>query len=277
MIKIIIEAIKPSLLLILLFLVVYITTISLSVFTNSEAMKNVLFIIALSAGSLALLSKEIRKFILPSNSNEIIKSLIINSTKFELDNECIHQNDVDDKNTTTENSVDRIENSFNKTLKRLENEANASFRTGLIYSIFGIFFSSVGLVVWGYMLFLFGERTFESWDNYLWWSIPRISFAIAIEIIAAFFFRLYSKSIIDRKHYHNEMTNIESKMTASFLANDNSGAHIMMHEIIRKLNNTDRNNVLLKGETTVELEIEKAKASNYEALAGVLSDLSSKK
>jgi len=83
--------------------------------------------------------------------------------------------------------------------------------------------------------------------------IPRIMLVIFIEVFAYFFLRLYKSGLDEIKYFQNELTNIESKLAAvefSYITNNQEGLRVS----IAALSNTERNFVLEKGQTTVELE-----------------------
>ena len=83
--------------------------------------------------------------------------------------------------------------------------------------------------------------------------IPRITLVIFIEIFAYFFLRLYKDSLSDMKYFQNELTNLESKNIA-LLASINHENNVGLEQILIELSKTERNHVLDKGQTTVELE-----------------------
>ncbi|MDX6529350.1 MAG: hypothetical protein QOH41_1640 [Blastocatellia bacterium] len=83
--------------------------------------------------------------------------------------------------------------------------------------------------------------------------VPRVSFAIFIEVFSFFFLRLYKSSLEDIKYYHNELTNLDSRLLALEIAMKQQSQDAL-NPILLGLLNTDRNYVLRSGESTVELE-----------------------
>lgn len=83
--------------------------------------------------------------------------------------------------------------------------------------------------------------------------IPRVLLVVFVEVFAYFFLRLYRNGLSEIKFFQNELTNIESKLTAIEFAyiTKNDGA---LKSAIEALSSTERNFVLDKGQTTVELE-----------------------
>ena len=83
--------------------------------------------------------------------------------------------------------------------------------------------------------------------------IPRIMLVVFIEVFAYFFLRLYRNGLSEIKYFQNELTNIESKLAAfefSYITNNEEGLKVS----IEALSKTERNFILEKGQTTVELE-----------------------
>jgi hypothetical protein len=88
-------------------------------------------------------------------------------------------------------------------------------------------------------------------------GIPRL--AVFIEIFSLFFLRLYRAGLDEIKFFQNELTNVETKYAAleSALASKNAD---LTERVIGLLAETERNFLLRKGESTVELE--RAKIDN---------------
>jgi len=104
------------------------------------------------------------------------------------------------------------------------------------------------------------EVTFDSSAHVLSYYVPRISFVVFIEVFAYFFLRLYKANLSDIKFYQNELTTMESKAVAlkSALMEGKADA---LAGILKQLSTTERNFILKKGDTTVELERERIDAA----------------
>ncbi|WP_253377364.1 hypothetical protein [unidentified bacterial endosymbiont] len=90
--------------------------------------------------------------------------------------------------------------------------------------------------------------------------VPRVSLVLFIEVFAYFFLRLYRDGLSEIKYFQNELTNVESKLAAvefSFITNNPEGLKLS----IDALSKTERNFILEKGQTTVELEKAKSDTS----------------
>ncbi|WP_397452546.1 hypothetical protein [Pseudomonas sp. NA-150] len=83
--------------------------------------------------------------------------------------------------------------------------------------------------------------------------LPRLSFVLLIELFAYFFLRLYKASLSEIKYFQNEITNIEAKSLALriALAVDSPTS---LNKAIGALVETERNHILEKGQSTVDLE-----------------------
>jgi len=82
---------------------------------------------------------------------------------------------------------------------------------------------------------------------------PRALLIIFIELIAFFFLKLYKTGLDEIKYFQNELTNLESKFIALEVAimEKNPTA---LKSAIDVLSKTERNFILTKGQSTVELE-----------------------
>lgn len=93
--------------------------------------------------------------------------------------------------------------------------------------------------------------------------IPTFSLILFIELFAYFFLRLYKNGLSDMKYFHNELTNIESKLIAVEVSYITQNTEVMK-DALNVLVQTERNFILKKGETTVELERAKSESKNIQ-------------
>jgi hypothetical protein len=87
--------------------------------------------------------------------------------------------------------------------------------------------------------------------------LPKISIVIFVEIFAYFFLRLHRDGLAEIKYFQNELTNVESKLIALESAFASNQPNAIKHAL-KALSDTERNHILEKGQTTVELERAKA-------------------
>jgi hypothetical protein len=182
------------------------------------------------------------------------------------------------ENVTTSMNIDirvrDINNLFKTTLYRLRKErCSLSHRGNLNLSI-GIVTTISGLLFLGYFVL---NRNIKIDDPLLYTSyiVPRLSFVVFIEIFAYFFLKLYKSSLSEIKYFQNEMTNVESKYI-SFLVASRLKDEKIFTEIIKDLVMTERNYVLEKGQTTVDLEKIKAEKETFSDIVPKILDFANK-
>lgn len=114
--------------------------------------------------------------------------------------------------------------------------------------------------------------TVVDWRERLPVYLLRISVAFFVEVFSFFFLRLYRASLQEIKYFQNELTNIEARAMAlefALLVDDKEIARVLITELVR----TERNFVLKKGESTVELELSKAEVRGAREATEVLGKL----
>lgn len=89
--------------------------------------------------------------------------------------------------------------------------------------------------------------------------VPRFMLVVFIEVFAYFFLRLYRNGLSEIKYFQNELTNFEAKLIAVeyAVATDHAEA---LKTSLESLARTERNFILEKGQTTVELERAKSES-----------------
>jgi hypothetical protein len=83
--------------------------------------------------------------------------------------------------------------------------------------------------------------------------LPKLSLVLAIELLAFFFLSLYRSSLAEIKYFQNETTNVESRLLALRVAL-NVKSDELTKDVVAQLARTERNFVIDKGHTTVDLE-----------------------
>jgi hypothetical protein len=86
--------------------------------------------------------------------------------------------------------------------------------------------------------------------------VPRVSLVLLIELFAYFFVRLYKESLGGIKHFQNELTNVESKQIALEAALDRNTPELRS-QVGQAMSGTERNFILNKDQTTVDIERER--------------------
>lgn len=141
---------------------------------------------------------------------------------------------------------------FEQSHLRLGKEIESLSRRGNLNLSLGVMTTVAGLFLLG--VFVFSTET-SSKDpvEFSIHFVPRLTLVVFIEVFAYFFLRLYKSSLAEIKYFQNEMTNLESRaiaLRAAFRAGDPK----TVSEIISALGGTERNHVLNKGQTTVDIE-----------------------
>ncbi len=142
-------------------------------------------------------------------------------------------------------------------IRRLSLRANTNLAIGSVTTL-------VAVIVL-YITVVSNHINFSDTVSMISYFIPRISLVIFIEVFAFFFLKLYKSNLDNVRYYHNEMTNIETRIISlktSIINADKS----TINELIKELSKTERNFVLKKGETTIELERLKSEKNENKSL-----------
>jgi hypothetical protein len=103
---------------------------------------------------------------------------------------------------------------------------------------------------------------------------PRLSITVIVELVAFFFLRTYARTLTDIRYVQNEFTNVEMKLIALHASIDLKYEDIAK-EALLSLVDTERNHVLEKGQTSLELERERLETEGFvagaQAFAGVFN------
>ncbi len=128
-------------------------------------------------------------------------------------------------------------------------------RNSIVNLIIGILSSIAAIIFLAYSILATNDLKL-SWDVFLMHFLPRLTFVILIQLFTYFFLRLYRNNLEDAKYFQNELTNLNSKISALKIAHilDNGDK---INELLTQLAATERNFKLMKDESL--LSIEKAK------------------
>lgn len=147
--------------------------------------------------------------------------------------------------------------------KRLGGEVLRLGRRGTVNLVIGLVLAVAGVVVLLYVanslrdeLLAFqpvSAGALSTWPVFVTLQLMRLSLVVFLEAFALFFLRLYRSNIEDIKYYQNELTNLEVWF-AALAAAQQTGNGKTIASILNRLSQIERNFVLKRGETTVELE-----------------------
>ncbi|MFH6967640.1 hypothetical protein [Flavobacterium sp. FlaQc-28] len=165
--------------------------------------------------------------------------------------------------------LDLIEGELLNTKVRIERETSRLSRYAYTNLMIGFITTFLAIFFLGYSLLGVESKEITS-NEYFFHFLPRFSLSILVEIFSFFFLKLYKSNLEDIKYFNNEKTNIEMKIIAiktAFVFDDKES----VKQLIIELAKTERNFILKKGESTVELEKRKSDLnSNDNLLNGIL-------
>jgi hypothetical protein len=164
---------------------------------------------------------------------------------------------------------------MNESRARLMRELDSLSRRGNLNLALGAVTTIVGLVLLGLSVFSELSLSKDLW-TFVSHFVPRLTLVLMIELFAYFFLSLYKGSLSEIKYFQNELTNVEARQMALRAAID-SGDQAATAAILTKLADTDRNHILTKDQTTVELEKVRIEREGRGDLAKYLSELFAKK
>ncbi|WP_180113765.1 hypothetical protein [Acinetobacter sp. YH12063] len=158
------------------------------------------------------------------------------------------------------------------TILRLKNYLLDINRKANLNLVYGLLFCISGIIFIFYSLISYETISQSQATDTIMYFIPRISLTILIEIFSYFFLNLYKRSLDDIKYFQNEVTNIENKYLAILYAMESQDDQIKS-KVIEILMNTERNFILKKEETTIELEKNKIEAQGSNSTIQALKDI----
>jgi len=165
--------------------------------------------------------------------------------------------------------VDSIFISINN---RLSNEINRLEKNSIVNLLIGITATVVAIAV---LVFSLWSAPFEpTIDNFIIIFLPKITLSIFIELFSFYFLKLYKVNLEEIKYTNNEQTNIDIKILSlktSLTYNLDS-----TNAILLELAQIERNYIIKKGESTIDIERSKSDNKLYEKIIGIFDNLKSK-
>ncbi len=167
--------------------------------------------------------------------------------------------------------INNLEEITDVSISRIKREIRYVRLTGNFQLYIGILLSIVAIALIAEKVF-FTNTIYSDIHQLAIETLPRAFLLIFIEIFSFFFLNLYKKSLDDIKYLNNELTNLENKFLALYLAKDN-GNFKLLSNALETLLKTERNFVLKKDETTIELEKNKIEAQSSNSTLQALKDI----
>ncbi|WP_460160351.1 hypothetical protein [Pseudomonas sp. S2_B10] len=146
----------------------------------------------------------------------------------------------------------KLTQAHQKTSIRLEREIETLGRRGSTNLTLGVVTTLIGLFLLTAFIFMKNDFPLGSME-YLINFTPRLSLVVFVEVFAYFFLRLYKAGLSEIKYFQNELTNLESKHIALMAALRSQDSN-MMNKVIEAVAATERNQIIEKGQTTVEIQ-----------------------
>ncbi len=164
-----------------------------------------------------------------------------------------------------------------KALRRLSSNLEALGRRANFNLFFGLIVAFMGIAILYYSFFN-GVPTLPDADGMIDLSsllsgyLPKLSMVLIVEVVGFFFLKMYARTLSDIRYVQNEITNIEMKLVAlhTSLSLDDEE---LLKAICLELSATERNFVIEKGQTTIEIETQKASAENYSSALSSAAEL----
>lgn len=144
-------------------------------------------------------------------------------------------------------------------IDQVSKRGNLNLSIGVVTAFTGLIFLGWPLVT----VPITGNEDTLSWVQRF---APRLFLVLFVEVLAYFFLKLYKASTDEIHYLNNELTNAESKNIAIALC-EVAGEISLFKIAINSLLRVERNHILKKGETTLELEKQRLEAK--EILAAV--------
>lgn len=163
---------------------------------------------------------------------------------------------------------------FSQTRDRLNKEVSSLGWRGNLNLTLGILISIVGVgTLWSFINSInFNPEKITSYISFAGYFVPRLSLVILIELFAYFFLNLYRSSLSEIKYFQNELTNVEMKYIALTMALSVENSKVY-DQVVIGFSATERNFVLNKGQSTIELEKAKIEKESLSEIASKVSDI----
>jgi hypothetical protein len=185
----------------------------------------------------------------------------------------------------TKRALAPIEGAYTKARLRLFSEVEALGRRGTANLVFGVLTTIAALgILSSLALNTIGPEAYRlvvpngqlDFGVLTLMFIPKLSLAFFVQAFSLFFLRLYKAGFAEIKYFQNELTNLEVKylgVVSAVLTDDEEA----VREASKSLLAVERNHILAKGQTTIELEKYKIESRSSSELLKLLPKIFGKK
>jgi hypothetical protein len=217
--------------------------------------------VGLIEGEIQSLSEKIKVF--DYSAREVLISDTVEAIKKQAHDEIWRElTDQSLKNAQIKRPLTPVNEAYNKARSRLLSEVEALGRRGTANLVFGVITTIAALgVLSSLALSTIGPEAYRlvvpngqlDPGVLTLMFVPKLSLAIFVQVFSLFFLRLYKAGFAEIKYFQNELTNLDIKylgVVSAVLADDEEA----VREASKSLLAVERNHVLSKGQTTIELE-----------------------
>ncbi|NIG21176.1 hypothetical protein F3J37_21085 [Pantoea sp. Al-1710] len=157
------------------------------------------------------------------------------------------------------NTLSRVEDYFVEMKERLVLRSNSLNVTSRINLFIGISIAAIGISILLYFVF---NINYSNNDNTLMFFelSSKAGVSLAIELLSFFFLNLYKRNLQEIKYIQNEITNIEAKKVSLVMSAELPDK--LKFKIFESLSKTERNFILEKGQSTVEIAQNKSDSTS---------------
>ncbi|NIF35372.1 hypothetical protein F3J30_02320 [Enterobacter sp. Tr-810] len=150
-----------------------------------------------------------------------------------------------------DNQLNRVREQLDGTRLRLRGEIAALGRRGNVNLVIGVLTTIVAVgILANTVLNLELKLPSETLIAHL---APRITLSLFIEVFSFFFLKLYKSGLSEIKYFQNELTNVEMKFISLDICLRSKSTELIS-DVVCEFSKTERNFILNKGQTTVEIE-----------------------
>ncbi|MCP9755144.1 hypothetical protein EGI26_08265 [Lacihabitans sp. CCS-44] len=163
--------------------------------------------------------------------------------------------------------INTVASFYESTANRIDNEINRQKSLSWLNLFVGLITTFVAIL----FLILSLPKSLSNLTELL----PRVSITLLIEVFSFYFLNLYRRNQDEIKFWNNEKTNLDIKLFALGIAADDEevGEKTFMQGIVLELLKTERNNILKKEDTTVEIERAKLENLGFENFVNKLTKI----
>ena len=179
--------------------------------------------------------------IIDAKIDKITNETLFNQIKSKYEDRLV----ADIKTQSLEDELISIKERIERDTARISRNSNINLTIGFFTTFMAIFFL-------GYSL-LGVSHTSETTQSFIFHLVPRFTLSLFIELFSFFFLRIYKRNLEDIKYLNNERTNIDLKLISlrtAIVHNDTEA----LKSVIVELSKTERNFILKKDESTVDVE-----------------------